>query len=407
MAVELETYLSQQRPAGRTTSGQGFSVDYARARKFLARLRLPRTTDYLLKLVQGGVRADCSWVGVKLGTSIEVLWLGYRRFEPQGLVPALCRPLEGDQSSAVSALACAVEAVTALGGRVVICQPDAGRMTTFEGDRVAVELCEREAVVPHPALRITVDLPRRRRHLRGERALIRECCSYSRVQVLLDGQDLRETYWSRHQAGPNRWILGERRLGDGPTATLSLPPLPEPAPLVWSLDGARHGSGWLVLRGGLEPLARVKLVQAGVVIETRRLDLGVPGIEAVMAADHLPTDLTGMQVRDTEAFAQALESLRQAAHELRDEVLEALDEEAAATLVSLEVKPRLVGWLALLVLLGSLFGCTIWTEPLARAGLIGVSALTTLLAGLAQPQTTLECRQSTPLEGLRERLRKR
>lgn len=407
MALELERYLTQQRPPGRVISGQGFSVDYVRARKFLARLRLPRPTDYLLKLVQGGVRADCSWIEIALGTSIEVVWLGYRRFEVEGLLPALCRPLAGEQTTAVAALACAVEAITAMGGRVAIAQPDSGRLMRFRADQVAVELCEREAVVPHPALRITVDLPRRQRHLRGERTLIRECCSYSRVQVLLDGRDLRETYRYRHERGPNQLLLGERRLGDGPTATLSLPPLPEPEPLVSQLDGGRESSGWLLLRGGLEPLAQVKMVQAGVVIETRRLDLGVPGLEVVMAADHLPTDLTGMQVRDTDELRQSLERVRQAAQELREAVVDALDDEAAQSLVRLEVKPRIAGWLALVVVVISIFGCYLWSDPLARAGLVGISALATLLAGLAQPQATLACQQKTPLDGLRERLSNR
>ncbi len=70
---ELNAYLHRQIEGQRVDSSGKFTVDFAKARQKLALFQLTRPTDYLLKLVQAGVLAQCERLEVELSTRVVLM----------------------------------------------------------------------------------------------------------------------------------------------------------------------------------------------------------------------------------------------------------------------------------------------------------------------------------------------
>jgi hypothetical protein len=67
----------------------------------------------------------------------------------------------------------------------------------------------------------------------------------------------------------------------------------------------------------LDPLATIWLAKAGVLVESRRFHLGVPGVVGIVTFDDLPTDLTSSRFLDGKLPPSLQSWLRQQARRLR------------------------------------------------------------------------------------------
>lgn len=65
----------------------------------------------------------------------------------------------------------------------------------------------------------------------------------------------------------------------------------------------------------------LKLIQAGVLVDTRHLRLPVPGLHAVVRSDHLKTDLSGLHIRENESYQETIREITCTAQRLKAEVL--------------------------------------------------------------------------------------
>lgn len=323
----LDEYLRRGSAGLVETSGR-ITIDYRRARRLVGRYRLPGRVDYLLKLIQAGVQAHCSWVEVNLSPFlVEVV---YRGFRPDSLgfdeIPAaLCRPFRQAAGSAFEALVVGLDAAMAQGARPTIDSDLGGisRRLTLGPEETAFSVLPPSASVPHPSMRISLQLPLRTRGPEIEEVLKR--CRYSPVQVLLNGRDLRECpeYGAALQRVVNRDLAG-----------------------VYVSD--RLCTGFFVCRGSDRP-SRVSFVRHGVVTETIQVELDLPGVDVVWSADAARTDLSGMQVQRDPWFEQSLAEIAGEGKKLSGQPVEApLHAEATSS----------AGW---------------WVLLLAAAGVVSLS----------------------------------
>lgn len=99
------------------------------------------------------------------------------------------------------------------------------------------------------------------------------------------------------------------------TASIRLPQAPRPPYCAW-----------LALEAALNPQAQIYLVDDGLVIDRLSLDVGVPGVIAVLSVETLSKDLTGFQVVHNHAYEALLDWLQSQAQALRQQLLDRLED---------------------------------------------------------------------------------
>jgi len=106
------------------------------------------------------------------------------------------------------------------------------------------------------------------------------------------------------------------------------PELPEADHSVFLLERSGHfatADRLIALPLGLEGPGSVRLIQRGVLVEELEFELGVPGAWAIVCADPLQTDLSGLKLVRDEDFALLLRGLQQETLQLARQALDQLD----------------------------------------------------------------------------------
>ncbi|MBI3926328.1 MAG: hypothetical protein HY319_12375 [Armatimonadetes bacterium] len=140
--------------------------------------------------------------------------------------------------------------------------------------------------------------------LEEEARVLEERCGFCPVPVELNGRQL-----SRWREPPGclaaEYLLG----GELRAPAVSAARVPPRVPRELLGTGAIPCRAVLWLTGSREP-ARLCFVHDGWVIETQTMELGVPGLVAVLDAQGLSTDLSDLAVVRDESYERLLEELR-------------------------------------------------------------------------------------------------
>ncbi|MBI3924202.1 MAG: hypothetical protein HY319_01550 [Armatimonadetes bacterium] len=429
----IQTYLETRLSEGTRESAGAFTIDYERARLKMARFQLTDPTQYLLKFVQAAVlarsqklalklcrdRVVCEWHGCDLGS-----------LDPGEVAGSLCRPLEEASHTALGGLAAGLNALQAAGPTRIVLRFQRWGESSVEvlslGDRFARQSLPLEGGATRTSLTITVS--RTRGRVDRERQTVLRGCRFCPIPIELNGERLEFGYrapgdpfaWSVDL--PDDFVLAEMRLPPRAGCRMPVPRASEGVrvhpcsnALVQdvAIGASTACSAWIQMRAALSSTARVTFVRAGVAVDTREVDLGVPGILAVLPADHLQTDLTGLQVLETPELTAMLGELRSAAARLRERLLRHLPHlgstRPAASRASVPPCASCLGVLAGLGFIGFLVSSAIATGEDWRLALSFMAPLVT--GGVASLVWLVEkdagTPHSNPNEELRDHVRRR
>ncbi|MCA9793196.1 MAG: hypothetical protein KC910_15410 [Candidatus Eremiobacteraeota bacterium] len=322
---ELEKYISEQTSDGGKVESSGrFTIDFRKAREKLARFQLARPTDYLLKLMQAAVLAGCREVQVSLQEELVIQLPGWSKSDLEQVAEGLCNPLGSDAFTPTGCLLVALNAALAQGGRGYLFLTDAdGQSKALTVDAHEMKLEPLLTIHKSPYMEIRLNLPKRDRG--AELEALQTRCRYLPLPILIDGAVMPHGGFAPYK--PRRhlqhlegdYVLAEWR-PEAAANLLDLPPPDSLAPLSRRLDGP-HSDRWLTLRAALEDTAEIHLVQAGVWVDTKRVEAPIPGLQAVVSVDHLKTDLTGMQVLDGPDLQAEIQKLFDCLPELKKQAL--------------------------------------------------------------------------------------
>ena len=131
----------------------------------------------------------------------------------------------------------------------------------------------------------------------------------------------------------------------------------------------------LALTVDMDPKATIWLCKAGVMAEKKHLDLGIPGLIGVVAADDVPTDLTGSQFLEGEPLQEVRTWLGKAGQMLLSDAIDGIKDvvsEAQPVSTSAPVATHyalsgcslaLVGWIIGVAVIANTRGTSGWVLP--------------------------------------------
>lgn len=307
MAGDIDAFLDDARGSGSSDSEGGFTVNFAKAREKMAKYQLVDPHEFVIKLVQAGVLNTCA-----MEFDFEkALVIRYRGWPAELTLEKVSEQLCG---GALGACETPLEHL-AVGLNALVGEGRPGVKLTL-GDvilKIDEDLSwdENEPALEEGVLEITVP-----RHSALEWPKIWEQlytrCSFAPIPIVADGRELtthfpitsgshRPKYFRENKIVASRGSNGGREL--------FLEPGGEGIELRLTVD--------------LDPQATICLAKAGVLIEQKKIDLGVPGMIGVVQADELRTDLTGVQVLVDEKYEELTARLREEAKELLKDALRA------------------------------------------------------------------------------------
>lgn len=368
---DLEPLLADLRAEGSLDSAGQFTLDYDEAQRRLADFGLENPHAYVLKLIQAAALCPTrALVTIQVDAAGVTVERGAVRLEPQALETLIGCVVTVDAErwlrelayGALASLKVAsrVEIETHLGEESFVLRVDAAGQHfdqleasgRFQGWRVRVIRSKKLLTRSYP-----------------EDSLIRERTAFCPLAVCLNGKILpKATFLGTRERGAKvldlgrilgrsafrlsrrrycagtclmtRYLIPDRDSGDLLTRFYSRvvrrvvrlrfiesePIMPSTRNNVeilelgedWRPNEAR---GWpfntlgyflaiVAIQIDLEPLARVTLVRDGITLETNRVDLGVPGLVAVVAASGLQMDLSELRVVENEAYVAMLAGIR-------------------------------------------------------------------------------------------------
>ncbi|MCA9795872.1 MAG: hypothetical protein KC910_28890 [Candidatus Eremiobacteraeota bacterium] len=367
----LDQLLEGLRTVGQTESTGAFTIDFARAREKLARFQLGEPELFVLKFVQAAVLAAQHLSITSRKDQLRFLFHGWDGVGLEGVGQRFCSILDNTFHDACGCLTIGLNAALALKPRSLT----ASRFEKGErrgewvslGDDWELQVAERDARAGLEAcLVVSIDEPAGLDLERFERALLTRC-AYAPIDILLNGESLGEKAGPPPSLGRHRGIyfrdnriLSEFRLQTEDPA-FTVPATPATALVANWVPGERHS--WLLFGVDFDPMACLFLVKSGVVVDSQRVELDTPGLLAVVEADDLETDLTGLQIRQDQDYQSLVGWLDQITLQPLEQTIEAvcaLSSERQPTSGSAPMHPisTTLSW-------GTLLGCL---SSLAWAG---------------------------------------
>lgn len=342
-------------------------VDLQKAREKLRQFQLSEPCFYLLKLVQGLVRAGAEEINIRLDRMAVELTSSLpdeSAFLQAPKVVASLSSADGD-SPALRHLSVALNAAWAMNPEKIVWAGWDGRqgygleITPDDLGLVRLEQCPEWATGRKQrwvrfAMRRPSTLTNLARNLASEHQKVLSRCSFSAVPIYLN-EDRLKGNWPRPLA--HRWhrglcpgfYLGQRlELDAEGTLAVASPEIGHLTPedgayyqchsvtanadsdfptFCTQLVGPRQPLGMplscrqaMAVPLGLEGPGEVRFVIDGVTMDPLQLDLGVPGLICLAEAEGLRTDLSEFSVIRDPAFDQRVEDLRASAALLREAI---------------------------------------------------------------------------------------
>lgn len=370
---DLSDYLENAAGQGRRHSSGAFTLDPARARELLAHFRLRGAEDCLLKWVQAAVAARASEIRVTLGRTHTTLLAEDCQVPLKGaeIHYFLGRPLDRSRSPARHLAVGLLSAWKAFPSHLVLEWHEGGvHRLNFRGATVTSEedsdsLAEGQFRVEWQRSLSGSFWERFRRFLRGqlsEHTALR-ACRLAVTPVLVDARPLERernpvacrdagqlkdvppnfpllvAYHSASGAEPGAFVTdlplaiyrGHRlERTTSKTVEAGIVTRADTAALrkLYPAAAERGTAVWLRIevRASLSGPGRVVFVHDGVVIEERRLALGVPGAVAWVSAHGLTTDLSEFRLVEDEAFQNRCAAIQQSLLDTLSHCTEALRE---------------------------------------------------------------------------------
>lgn len=394
-ASNLSDLMDDLRDDGVQDSTGAFTLDPREAERKLANFALARPQDYVLKLLQAAVASGADQVKVDVGSSkVEIRWTG-RPLERESL-PGLMGHLLSSQCSAevrhLRHLAAGLRGAVGVGPSRLWVESGTGASAfrnswVEEGwrDEPLPERAETDTVVSlgrtigSSFSQWTSDVGafvRGEEHLSEEEKALGIGSGYLPLTLIVNGELLpRRAFGLPRFEGYN--ILDDQFPGECRPPKYIVAKNPD-AYVDGLLDsrhhliekevldhggslprmGERHSSirlgdqekgarcrAWIAVEAGLSPKARLGFVDDGVLISEEEMDLGLPGLVAVLSVEGLGKDLTGFQLVRDSAFDELLRWVKAQGQELVNELLQRLEDipirdTVARELGYLSLRPR-------------------------------------------------------------------
>ncbi len=316
-----------------------FTLSAAEAKAKLSRFQL-QPGMFLAKWVQAGVALGSQRIRIDLASHLRVTFVGSGSsgLRIDALMASLEDPLKLAPSTPEASLLFGI-----LGSQSERTRPLTLQLKDPEGG-VLIEILGEEArgrSVPLTgtdwSIQITLSDPH---DLEVTLGVLRSRCSYSPIPIEFNGQAL-QSPWLQPAWGGYRLAEGFFS-GDGPVR-LNLPKpetrpcwctfhqgqyrersSSEPQAFLVSYPDEGEQDGWnahLSISAQLQGRARVLWVKHGVIVEEEQIDLGTPGVVAIVSADFLETDLSQIQLLRNEVYQARVALLRDQASQLLRQVM--------------------------------------------------------------------------------------
>lgn len=330
----FHSFLEQQKDRGALDGEGAFTVNYSAARLKLGQYQLQSRAGYLLKFVQAGVQMGARRIEFTCKTDeIIVRFQNPRKMiDSQLFVDLMSAPADSQTEPDLKNLAVALNAAPA--SAIAFEDNATGRRATVR-DVVETSTAPR---LEGGGFRFFVSREGSQAQLVEEHAEVWKRCSLCPVPLVWDGVGLNLNRQSMsfyedllrpnrtifaaeyHQAERERTGLGIPRRGRGASVLFQGDQLVSKRKRGWQIAVALRDSPFpsrgvldrarslILLPSVLEGSSELALVQFGVTLESRPLK-GVKGARAALCVDGYPTDLTGLQVRQSESLDQEIESV--------------------------------------------------------------------------------------------------
>ena len=274
-------------------SEQGeFTIDPHRALELMGDQMLPSKNHALLLWVQSAVLLGAESVQFNIGH------LGFSMaFEPQLEVPELdlAREILGKGEEGLKLLSLGVRVVCRGIGRVTLENRHFSQSFSKDGAWL-------ESGTGKPGLTLRVN--RFRWDIGGEVRLLQKSCAWTSIPILVNGKDVRAQLWGDERTHAQGFLDG---------VGLSLPGVSlakHPARVPVENLGKRLVCRAALTTNLLGSRSRIHWVRRGVTIATEEADLGSDGVEAVVTADDLTTDLSGFTLSQGEKKEKRIAEIR-------------------------------------------------------------------------------------------------
>lgn len=329
--LTLDDLLEQLQVEGQKDSSGRFTLDARSAAPKLRAFRLANPYFYVLKLVQsavasgaGRIQVTCSRRGVHLVhdgklDAEHAEWLFHHGFSDEA--PEAVRLLAEGVGSAVGATAQSLELACWDGQRGI-------RQVWRAG------IASKSAWRPGGAPRLQFSLRRwlrdqfagwvralsqdvfdlltsNRRSMTGEGGAVYDRCPYLNPKLYLNGRLVNHFVFGSPRVSSGRHHLAERLVpARQPKSSSSfLPPRPH---LQEPLEAM------LAIEQQLRPVAHLTWLQSGVTLMEEQLELGVPGLVALLSCEGLNTDISGFRLVHDAAYRERIAWLRHEAANLSE-----------------------------------------------------------------------------------------
>lgn len=314
--------LERLQSEGQRDSSGKFTLDRRRGAPKLAAYTLPEPAFYMLRLVQSAVTSGATAITVRAGQrGVEMVHDG--RLDPELVEWLFHCQSEADCPAAIRSLASGVRCALAVGVRSLSLRCWDGRRGVSQewqsgGSRVMNWSATGPARLEFRLQRwlrfqllgglraLSLDLldllSRSRRSMVPEAAAVYDRCPYLGPALTLNGRRV------------NSFSLGRGRLQVERRVSARNPD--SPSSFRAPDDSARPLEaiiGWTAMSG---PASVVTWLREGVTVMQEELELGRPGVRALLSSDGLQTDLSGFRLVHDGAYRERLSWLRQQVAEM-------------------------------------------------------------------------------------------
>lgn len=306
--ADIGDFLEGYAEEGVVDSSGVFTIDPARAREKLAEFKLRSRHELILKFAQAGHLAASRMLISFGSSSSEVEFVGWSPEYPLTRISErLASPGLAFGDDAVGCLCVGLGTLFhAIGEGITLTHFLEGKLQgqvlefdTFEIEKASerVDGFESTLIISWPT---AADFGNNKMI-----ELLKSRCLFLGIPIIYDGKKLSvkvpetpgnyqgQFFSTNAVLAARRYVPEEVKLGNYNEefeSTKKLDIAPRLAILKSTVD--------------FEPMAAIWLSKAGVILEKKKFDVGLPGIAGVVAADDIETDLTGSQFREGEALEE-------------------------------------------------------------------------------------------------------